>query len=54
MNAIPMKGQPALVTGANSGIGYAVAGVLAAAGGSSRLRCPLSASPGGRSRAACG
>jgi len=32
MNAIPLKGQPALVTGANSGIGYAVAKALAAAG----------------------
>ena len=32
MNAIPLKGQPALVTGANSGIGTAVAKALAAAG----------------------
>jgi len=32
MNAITLKGQPALVTGANSGIGYAVAKALAAAG----------------------
>ncbi len=32
MNATPLKGQPALVTGANSGIGYAVAKALAAAG----------------------
>jgi glucose 1-dehydrogenase len=32
MNATTLKGQPALVTGANSGIGYAVAKALAAAG----------------------
>ncbi|HQU14288.1 MAG TPA: SDR family oxidoreductase [Thermodesulfobacteriota bacterium] len=32
MNAFTLKGQPALVTGANSGIGYAVAKALAAAG----------------------
>jgi glucose 1-dehydrogenase len=32
MNATALKGQPALVTGANSGIGYAVAKALAAAG----------------------
>lgn len=32
MNPYPLKGQPALVTGANSGIGYAVAKALAAAG----------------------
>jgi glucose 1-dehydrogenase len=32
VNATPLKGQPALVTGANSGIGYAVAKELAAAG----------------------
>lgn len=32
MNAITLKSQPALVTGANSGIGYAVAKALAAAG----------------------
>ena len=32
MNPISLKGQPALVTGANSGIGYAVAKALAAAG----------------------
>lgn len=32
MKAIPLKGQPALVTGANSGIGYAIAKALAAAG----------------------
>ena len=32
MNPYPLKGQPTLVTGANSGIGYAVAKALAAAG----------------------
>ena len=32
MNPITLKSQPALVTGANSGIGYAVAKALAAAG----------------------
>ncbi len=32
MNPISLAGQPALVTGANSGIGYAVAKALAAAG----------------------
>jgi len=32
MNAFALKGQPALVTGANSGIGYAAAKALAAAG----------------------
>ncbi|HSE14523.1 MAG TPA: SDR family oxidoreductase [Candidatus Deferrimicrobium sp.] len=32
MNPNTLKGQPALVTGANSGIGYAVAKALAAAG----------------------
>jgi glucose 1-dehydrogenase len=32
VNPYPLKGQPALVTGANSGIGYAVAKALAAAG----------------------
>ena len=32
MNPDTLKGQPALVTGANSGIGYAVAKALAAAG----------------------
>ena len=32
MTAITLKGQPALVTGANSGIGYAVAKALASAG----------------------
>ncbi|HQT97706.1 MAG: SDR family oxidoreductase [Desulfobacteria bacterium] len=32
MNAFTLKGQPSLVTGANSGIGYAVAKALAAAG----------------------
>jgi glucose 1-dehydrogenase len=32
MNAVTLKSQPALVTGANSGIGYAVAKALAAAG----------------------
>ena len=34
MNSAPLKGQPALVTGANSGIGCAVAKSLAAAGAS--------------------
>ena len=32
MDPSTLKGQPALVTGANSGIGYAVAKALAAAG----------------------